>query len=231
MLGVNTTHTRPRTLHVAIGGAGLAGLAGWLNAVMLGIYHIPVSHMTGATARLGIDVASGNRADLALAASILGAFLAGAIVSGMIVGDGRLIPGRRYGVILLLVAAALAAAAAAAGLPEGWRWAVPLGAFAAGLQNAMASSWYGLVIRTTHVTGIVTDLGVLLGRRLRGLPVRGDNLALLATLWLAFFGGGVAGAVAHLRIGLQALWLAAGAAAIGGIVYTTWLRRRFALTD
>lgn len=149
----------------------------------------------------------------------------------MIVDDGRLIPGHPYGVILLLVAAALAAAATVAGLPEGWRWAVPLGALAARLQNAMASSWHGLVIRTTQVTGIVTDLGLLLGRRLRRLPVREGDLALLATLWLAIFGGGVARAIAHQRIGLQALWLAAGPAAIGGLVSTTWLRRRFALAD
>jgi|GEM_PF-5134493 len=38
---------------------------------------------------------------------------------------------------------------------------------ACGFQNALATH-YGLVLRTTHVTGLLTDLGTNLGMRLRG---------------------------------------------------------------
>jgi uncharacterized membrane protein YoaK (UPF0700 family) len=34
---------------------------------------------------------------------------------------------------------------------------------ACGLQNAMATGYSGAVIRTTHVTGIVTALGIAVG--------------------------------------------------------------------
>ena len=214
--------TAPHLLFVTAGGAGLAALAGWLNAVMLGIYHIPVSHMTGATARIGIDLAAGDSKDLLLAASILLAFLMGAIVSGAIVGDARLVPGRRYGIVLLVEAVALAVAAWLGGAPDGMAAAVPLTAFACGLQNGMAASWYGLVIRTTHVTGIVTDLGALIGRRLRGLPVRSGDLGLLLTLWMAFFAGGWAGAVTQRQAGSAALWAAAAAAGASGAGYAAW---------
>lgn len=217
-----TRPAAPHFLFVTAGGAGLAALAGWLNAVMLGIYHIPVSHMTGATARIGIDLAAGNSKDLHLAASILVAFLAGAVVSGAIIGDARLVPGRRYGVVLLVEAVALATAARLSGM-HAWVVAeIPITAFACGLQNGMAASWYGLVIRTTHVTGIVTDLGALIGRRLRGLPVRRGDLGLLLTLWLAFFFGGWAGAMMQVRAGSAALWAAAGAAGVSGAGYTAW---------
>lgn len=212
----------PHTLFVTAGGAGLAGLAGWINAVMLGIYHIPVSHMTGATARIGIDVAVGNSADLRLAGSIVAAFFLGAIVSGAVVGDARLRPGRRYGVVLLIEAGALAAAAGLSGRANLLAGTIPLTAFACGLQNAMAGSWYGLVIRTTHVTGIVTDLGTLVGRRLRGLPVRRGDIGLLGALWSAFFLGGWAGAVVQQSYDLAALWMAAGAAALSGGSYMAW---------
>ena len=32
-----------------------------------------------------------------------------------------------------------------------------------GLQNATTSTYSGAVVRTTHVTGLFTDLGILLG--------------------------------------------------------------------
>merc|ERR1719191_1161741 len=37
---------------------------------------------------------------------------------------------------------------------------------ACGLQNGMATSYSGAVIRTTHVTGIATDVGLISGRLL-----------------------------------------------------------------
>ena len=35
---------------------------------------------------------------------------------------------------------------------------------ACGVQNGLATHWGGAVIRTTHVTGLFTDVGLLLGR-------------------------------------------------------------------
>ncbi|MEQ9570222.1 MAG: hypothetical protein RLN75_08550, partial [Longimicrobiales bacterium] len=46
------------------GGVGLAALAGYVNVIALGVFAVPVSHMSGAVSRLGIDVATGNAADL-----------------------------------------------------------------------------------------------------------------------------------------------------------------------
>jgi uncharacterized membrane protein YoaK (UPF0700 family) len=39
---------------------------------------------------------------------------------------------------------------------------------ACGLQNAMVSTYSGAIIRTTHITGTVTDLGAMIGQYLRG---------------------------------------------------------------
>ncbi|WP_156312572.1 DUF1275 family protein [Marinagarivorans algicola] len=41
---------------------------------------------------------------------------------------------------------------------------------ACGLQNALITIYSGAVIRTTHTTGIFTDLGIMLGSKLRGEP-------------------------------------------------------------
>merc|ERR1711981_773115 len=49
---------------------------------------------------------------------------------------------------------------------EGHWTAKFLAAAACGLQNAMTTHWGGAVTRTTHVTGLFTDVGLLLGRLL-----------------------------------------------------------------
>lgn len=202
---------------VAAGGAALAAVAGFVNACLLSAFQVPVSHMTGAVSRLGRDVATGDATDLLTVLGIVAGFAVGAVLSGAILGDAMLRPGRRYGVVLLLEGAVLAAAAALLG---GHTTAgVALAALACGLQNAMASSYYGLVLRTTHVTGIVTDLGVLLGQRLRGRRVPRWKALLLGALVAGFFAGGVGGVAGVAALGPAALALPAGACLVGGTAY------------
>jgi uncharacterized membrane protein YoaK (UPF0700 family) len=83
--------------------------------------------------------------------------------------------------------------------------------FMMGLQNAVISKLSNAEIRTTHVTGIVTDIGIELGKLIywnRHTPVeRQDVLAnrgrlkVLSILVLSFFGGGVLGALGFKYVG------------------------------
>lgn len=218
-----TDATGPARHLVLCGGIGLAAIAGYVNVVVLGAFAVPVSHMSGAVSRLGVDVATGNLQDVRLILLIIGGFLAGAALSGAIIGGHQLRPGRRYGVALMAEGLALSAAAALlrAGVPAG----VPTAAIACGIQNGMASSYYGLIIRTTHVSGIVTDLGVLLGQRLRGTPIARWKPVLLAGVLVGFLLGGVAGQLMLGALGPTALAPAAGTAMLAGIGYFAWRTR------
>jgi uncharacterized membrane protein YoaK (UPF0700 family) len=40
-------------------------------------------------------------------------------------------------------------------------------AMACGMQNAMTTRYSGAVVRTTHLTGMFTDMGLLIGHMLR----------------------------------------------------------------
>jgi uncharacterized membrane protein YoaK (UPF0700 family) len=83
-----------------------------------------------------------------------------------------------------------------------------------GLQNAVISKISHAVIRTTHVTGIITDLGIELGKLFyinRGTHAAGDRvvadrdrLGVLTLLLVAFFGGGIVGAAGFHRLGYVA---------------------------
>jgi uncharacterized membrane protein YoaK (UPF0700 family) len=205
---------------VFAGAIALAGVAGFVNVVVLGYFHVPVSHMSGAVSRLSVDVAAADAADLRVVLSIVGGFLLGAVVSGVIIGGRKLVPGRRYGVALLVEGGLLALSTAL--LRGGNAAGITLAATACGVQNAMASSYYGLVIRTTHVTGIVTDLGVMVGHWLRHRRIPAWKLLLLLSILVGFFGGGVAGALAYRQVGVLALAMASAGCLAAGGVYLAW---------
>ena len=45
---------------VFIGGVAMSGVAGYVNALLLQFFRVPVSHMTGAMTHLSIDLAEGS---------------------------------------------------------------------------------------------------------------------------------------------------------------------------
>lgn len=195
----------------------LAANAGFINAVVLGFFRTPVSHMTGAISHLGLDLANGREADALASGSIVLGFVGGAVLGGIIVGALKLVPGRRYGVAMLIEGALLGAATAFFILKL--RYGLPLVALACGLQNAMSSSYCGLVIRTTHVTGLVTDIGVLIGHWIRHRQVDLWKLRFFVMVFLAFALGGLMGALADRWLGPWSLAIPATGMSIGGGIF------------
>lgn len=112
-----------------------------------------VSHQTGSFSRVGL----GNTDALLLVAS----FVFGACICGMLVSH-NMMRVKLYDVCLIVQAGLLVATTF---LADQW-FAKFLAAAACGLQNALTTHWGGAVTRTTHVTGLFTDVGLLLGRLL-----------------------------------------------------------------
>jgi uncharacterized membrane protein YoaK (UPF0700 family) len=210
--------------HLLPGALLLTANAGFINAVVLGFFRTPVSHMTGAISHLGLDLANNRERDALASGSIVLGFLGGAVLAGMIVGAVKLVPGRRFGVAMMIEGALLGAATAF--FIFKLRYGLPLVALACGLQNAMSSSYCGLVIRTTHVTGLVTDIGVLLGHWIRHRQVDRWKLRFFVMVFLAFGLGGLVGALADRWLGPWSLALpATGMSLAGGIFWFVTHRR------
>jgi uncharacterized membrane protein YoaK (UPF0700 family) len=55
----------------------------------------------------------------------------------------------------------------------------------------MVSHYKGAIIRTTHLTGLLTDLGLNFGYLLRGLPVEKRRIILLLLILIGFLCGGI----------------------------------------
>ncbi|WP_049620959.1 YoaK family protein [Frateuria defendens] len=177
-----------------IGGGLLAFVAGGINTVgYLCFRHQPITHLTGTSTEIGIALARGDGGEALHWVLALGAFLAGAVTSGFIVQQHTLKLGRRYGVVLMIESLALFLATPL--IHQGRDLGIYFASAACGLQNAMVSTYSGATFRTTHLTGIFTDLGIYLGQRLRGLEV--DMLRIHVCLLVAghFIAGAAAGAL------------------------------------
>ncbi|HEY0947165.1 MAG TPA: YoaK family protein [Opitutaceae bacterium] len=208
------------------GALALAGTAGYINSVVLGFFHTPVSHMTGAVSRLGLDAAAGETNDVRASLAIIIGFVSGAMAGGMMVGAQKLVPSRRYGAAMVTEGVLVGVAMWLLLLRH--RLGLPTIAMACGLQNSVSSSYCGLAIRTTHVTGLVTDVGVMLGHWLRHRRVDWAKLRFLVLLFLAFGAGGWLGAVFDLHFGPAALAIPAGGCVVAGTIFW-WLANRGAL--
>ncbi len=213
-------HQRTRRANRQLG-LMLAFVAGAINAGGFLAIQRYTSHMTGIVSGVADDLALG-RAGLALAGVLLVAVvISGAVTTTLLINWAR----RRrlhseFALSLLLEALLLLAfGLVGANLAQTSALLVPAAAallcFIMGLQNAMVTKISQAEVRTTHMTGVITDLGIELGKLLYWnrtpdtlaepmVRANRDRLRLHATLLACFAGGGLAGALAF-------QWLSFGA--------------------
>jgi len=204
-----------------IGGGLLALAAGCINAVgYLCFRHQPVTHLTGTSTLLGIAMAHGDLHESVHWVLTIASFLLGAVVSGFIVEQRTLQLGRRYGVVLMIESALLFVAAPL--IHRADDLGLYLAAAACGLQNAMVSTYSGASLRTTHLSGIFTDLGMYLGQRLRGLQV--DILRIHVCLLVAghFILGATLGALGFAYLQERVLLIPAALTGTVGMGYALY---------
>ena len=201
-----------------IGGGVLAFIAGIVNAAgYMGFRHQSITNLTGSTSLLGVSLGTADGAEAWHWGLSIGAFVAGAILSGMIVQQRTLKLGRRYGVALVLESLLLFAAVPL--LDAGSSLGLYLASMGAGLQNGMASTYSGMVFRTTHVSGMFTDLGIYIGQRLRGLEVDTLRIRVCVLVVTTFTLGSAVGALLFRVLGERTLLIPAVLTGLCGASY------------
>ena len=225
-------------------GGLLAFNAGAINAGGFLLVSMYTSHMTGFASMLADNLVLGNTKLVLGALGALLAFTAGAALTAVLVNWSRHNWLRSEVALPLLVEAVLLLIFGLMGatLSRQTPFAVPLTllvlAFTMGLQNALVSKISASQIRTTHMTGVITDLGIELGKLFywnrTGSPlesrVRANHLKLrlYATLLGMFISGGLVGALGFRYVGF--VWvvpLALGLLAISlPPLYADWRRQQ-----
>ena len=204
-----TGQHRTASINRLLGGM-LAFNAGAVNAGGFLVVNMYTSHMTGFVSLLADNIVLGKLTLVLGAVGALLAFTAGAAVTAILVNGARQNGLRSEYALPLLLEALLLLVFGLLGstLNRQTPFAVPLTvlvlAFTMGLQNALVSKISSSQIRTTHMTGIVTDIGIELGKlfywnRTASPPesrVRANRikLRLFGTLLAAFVCGGIVGA-------------------------------------
>ncbi len=218
--------------------AYLAWIAGFVNSggfTLLGTF---TSHVTGSVGRASTDLAAGDVGAAFFASLLVFCFFLGSFGASLVIeGSSERMP-QAYGFALLLqalllVAFVFVASFAHATNPRMLDAEAALLCLAMGMQNSLVTRLSGAVVRTTHLTGIVTDLGIEAARWYRWRRARKGSPALfrgrvppeqpvkrqarlLLTIMLSFSFGALIGGVLTLRAGSWSMALPATATLAAG---------------
>lgn len=193
-------------------------IAGYLNVMVLLLFAQSVAGHTGNLTKVAILFAHGDYDVMLNMASMSISFLVGATVGGYFYPTDRFQPRLNYGNYLIIMGVIL--------LLFNWFgyqsvYFLIYIAFSFGLQNGMFVFYKGLVIRTTILTGTVTDIGVELGRNLRGGTEDRWKLRFHIVNLLCFLIGAVSATAIHLYTNWNVLLIAAVIDIAIGLYYFT----------
>lgn len=212
-----TERTARTNLHLGI---TLAFVAGAVNAggfLAIGQY---TSHMTGVVSSAADNIVLGNLTlTIAAALSVL-SFISGAATTAFLVNYAK--RSRRKNIystpllieaVLLLVFGLIGATLKLHEIVSISLIAILL-CYVMGLQNALVTKISSAEIRTTHVTGLVTDIGIEFGKLIywnrdkatvsgQAVLANRRRLRVLLSLVIAFFVGGVVGALGFKYVGFS----------------------------
>ena len=192
---------------IEYGAFSLALLAGIVNAVgVMGVAPHALSHLSGTATWLGVSVWQSGAEVFHLVMVVL-SFVCGSALSGVVLSGRDVRAGRHYDELLIVEGVLLLVAFVA--LSKGYNVGVYFASTACGLQNALATHYSNAIVRTTHVTGIFTDLGLMLGGWLRGKRFDARKARLFGLIITGFISGGIIGAKLYLSVGLLTLLLPA----------------------
>lgn len=229
-------------------GCALAFIAGATNAGAFLAVKGYTSHMTGIVSSMADNLVLGNIRLVAGALGAVASFMAGAAACAVLVNYARRRQLKSEFALPLLLEAALLLVFGIIGAQlattQGFFVSVTvmLLCFAMGLQNAVITKISRAEIRTTHVTGLVTDIGIELGKLVYWNRTQGDSfprvaadrkrMLLLSLLVSSFLFGGVLGALGFQHSGYATtIPLAAILVLVASVPAADDIRDRFARSD
>ncbi|WP_171902382.1 YoaK family protein [Sinorhizobium sp. RAC02] len=188
----------------------LAFVAGGVNSAGYMAYHYFSANMTG-NVSLASELLAVFRFDAALAfLTVVVMFIVGAFLASFLIEVGKRQRRSNIYALTLIVEATLliliGLAAALSTQPLNGVLVVGLLSLTMGIQNAASTRISGSRVRTTHVSGVATDLGVGLAMLL-GVGAGAEKSAIVLRLKLhlatiVFFAlGGVLGVLGHQQLG------------------------------
>ncbi|MDH1858112.1 DUF1275 domain-containing protein [Acinetobacter junii] len=203
---------------IQIGAFLLALNAGMVNVLgLFTVLHQSVSHMTGNVSMLAMSLLDWQPDHFIYLALVVICFVIGSFYSGLILGNSNVTFGHHYGFPLSLVAIFLFLTWLL--LPYFPRYGLLWACVAMGVQNAMVSHYKGAIIRTTHLSGVLTDIGLTIGYKVRGLKIENRRIFLHFLIFTGFLVGGLIGILLYPYLKLQTFLIPAGLSLVLSMTY------------
>ncbi len=195
-------------------GVVLALVAGAMNAggfVAIGQF---TSHMTGMIAMIADDITRGITGFITTGVIVITCFILGAAASTILIAWGRRNRRTRQFVYPVVAEILLILVFGGVGLvslrvPQVAIILMPILGFMMGFQNATITRISDARIRTTHMTGMVTDIGMELGHVFSKSGPNWTSLRIHTGLVASFFMGSLLGGIGFLTIGFSFAFFAA----------------------
>lgn len=188
----NTIHQSSLWIYLAVILLSLNG--GYINAAtIISFLHNAVGYVTGNIALSGTYLAKDDYMMFLSAILLVISFLIGAILSGLIIEDINYNKDYRYKANLILQLILVSISIVLIHYKQ--TYCQYLLAMAMGLQNAMTTHYGSALIRTTHMTGTTTDLGILVAYWIKKKKVKIWKIKLYSMLILFFLIGSILGGI------------------------------------
>lgn len=201
----------------------LCFFGGFINTISVVKYSYTISHFTGNVSKTAIKIAQGDFLEVLKIFFIVVCFVLGSTVSGFLVEGREFNLKRRYGYSISCLGLGLLILYSVARNSFIFFYYLP---FMMGVQNGLFISYDGVVVRTSHISGSVTDAGVFLGHCLRGK--KEDKWKGLFCLYmiLTFLFGGFLGVECYALL-KEKVFILAGVGYIGIAGIYFYLRQRY----
>lgn len=228
MSGVRSTNEAHFVLLI---GLLLSLNAGYINGLCLsgilsegGSRQQGVSAFTGTYTKSGLALGNGEVKLFGFEISLILSFIFGAMISGAM--NPKAVPHRlapSYGPNFVLGSVCMIVSAIMGDLDPHGRTLYYFAAIAMGIQNGMTSLYSANLIRTTHLTGTSTDIGLILGQVLRGERKNLWKLKVLVGLATSFWLGSFISFYSASKFLSRSLWFSVALFLAIGLAHLTFI--------
>lgn len=166
----------------------LTFVSGYLNVTTLLKYSMTTTHFTGNISGISLSLLGEGNRDITMILLTISVFFLGGVLSGVLFYDKNVGFSKRFGIMTMLNGVFYCIINT---FLSGEFYLVLSTAFIAGIQNAFVTRYRGIVTRTTHLTGYLTDCAIHLGRIIRGDRHSFRNFIFFLLNILFFLFGGI----------------------------------------
>jgi uncharacterized membrane protein YoaK (UPF0700 family) len=205
--------------NILIWSTSLCFLSGALNTLGITEFYRGVTHITGSFSNLSIGIVNEDFVTIKYLTGLISCFFLGSIISGLIIGKREFSLKKRYGIIIVGIGIILAISSKL--FCEENQFMLLL-ALISGIQNGLFISYKGMVVRTTHVTGGITDLGVFIGNYLRYGKGEIWKIQFHFILLVGFFLGGIFGVLEGVYFEEEKYYILSLGYIFLGFIYFLW---------